>query len=168
MAIVCLAGITVVPSFAHRSTYTSYGEWLRTQVRGDVDDNFERALANAVSDRAPSLGHFLQTFVDTFAEQADPIELSSVFGVDGLDGTLLVSYLQSRFSGLSPDALPVRTLLTIPSTTALSGSDRYAPSGDTGSDHCPGRLVAVGDVPSSAVPQADVRRLLTSMPRLGP
>jgi hypothetical protein len=168
MAILCLVGMTVAPSFAHRASYTSYGEWLRSQVKGGVDANFDRALSLASANRAPTLERFLHVFVESYGEHGDPAELAAVFGVDDLEGSLLVSYLQSRFSGLTPDALPVRTVLTVPAASSTSGSDRNtttlaskAASADIG----PG---GVFERPAVGMESASTRDLLISMPRLGP
>jgi hypothetical protein len=174
LAVVCLVGMTVGPSYAHRATYTSYGEWLRSQIQGaygqgSADDTFDRALASATSGRVTSIEEFLHAFVDSWNAEGDLDDLAAIFGIDGIDGSLLVSYLQSRFSGLTPDALPSRTLLIVPAVNSASGSDR---SMDVAHSSASAARVASGSAcenfKSAAHSVVDARRLLTSMPRLGP
>jgi hypothetical protein len=169
VAVLCLVGMTIVPSFAHRANYTSYGDWLRAQVRGGVDETFDRALARALADRAPSLEHFLHAFVASWNEEGEPSELSAVFGVDGLEGSLLVSYLQSRFSGLTPDALPVRTIITVPSSSLTMTSGRFGIEARESSPVSYADLISPVELLWLASgSESESGLLLTSMPRLGP
>jgi hypothetical protein len=167
-AMLCLIGVSVMPSFAHRATFVSYGEWLRSQVRGEVGDEFEEALRNAASQRATSIEQFLHVFVDSWSEHADLDALAGVFGIDGLEGSLLVSQLKSRYAGLAPDALPVRTVLTVPSKQATSGSDRFL-NAEASSEAARTPLAGFAPLPATAQPAPSITdALLTSMPRLGP
>jgi hypothetical protein len=167
-AVLCLVGISIVPSFAHRAAFVSYGDWLRSQVRGEVGAEFEDALQSASSQRAASIEQFLHAFVDSWSEHADLHALVGVFGIDGLDGTLLVSQLKSRYAGLAPDALPVRTVLTVPAKQATSGSDRFLQVEQAQST---AQLPVTGPAVLAANEQPALSTtdvLLTSMPRLGP
>lgn len=115
--------LTAAPALGHYVSQVSYGDWLREQLRVPADEALELSLTDAEAQRHDHIQKFLVAVIDHL--EASGIDAGRFFGVDDLSGGHLVTYLESRFSHLTADALPARVLLTIAPTTTLS-SERSA------------------------------------------
>ncbi len=115
--------LAVAPALGHQTQAVRYADWLREQVRVPVDEALERSIADASSERFTNVQAFLIAVVDDLESSGE--DAGRLFGAEGLSGVHLVSHLESRFSHLTTDALPARTLLTVAPTTTVS-TDRFS------------------------------------------
>lgn len=128
VAVVTMCGTflpSVAPALGHQAPSMPYVDWLREQLRVPEDMVLERTLESVSKESFRHVQAFLTVVVSELESSGENV--GRFFGVDGLEGLHLVSHLESRFSHLTPDALPARTQLTIAPAPTIS-TDRLHPS----------------------------------------
>lgn len=115
--------LSVVPAPGQQAARVPFADWLRGQLRVDDVEAVELALDVVSNERFIEIQAFLTAVVAEIEQSGE--DAGRLFGAEGLSGSHLISHLESRFSHLTPDALPARTQLTVaPASTAAS--DRFA------------------------------------------
>lgn len=88
-----------------RTPAETHANWLRTQVRAEMDDAgqaaFEAALERAVEAEARSLQDFLRHFIDAYTQRTAGPSFTQLFGVAGHTHWQVVQELQRRLAQIS-------------------------------------------------------------------
>jgi hypothetical protein len=106
----------------HRSVTTSHADWLRSQVRMQMNDAertaFEAALQAAIEAEPQALRAFLQHFTATYAKQEGRLALTALLGLSSSAPLHIASELERRRAQLSGWAVAPRLSAALPGAPA--------------------------------------------------
>lgn len=164
-----LASVCTAVTWGGGSSYSSYANWLRAQLRVPADAALEEALETAAASQARTLDAFLDAFVAAYQAERPAGTLAAAFLGRDLSDDALIAYLESRFQGVGGEGMVPRTTWLSALTSVAKASDRFAL--DVTAAAAQGAVAAhqawvAG--PKQIVPLAGLLRILSAASPLGP
>ena len=108
-----MAPAVLTPTSASASNLLtrSYAEWIRSQLLVSDDPVVNRALDEAAEAGGTTFESFVEAFLDAYEARYPAVPAARIFTDRNLSNQALIGYLQRRYTGIAPEAVPPRLRL---------------------------------------------------------